>query len=341
MPIHFRRTFKRTELIYKNCFLWSAFQSWATFSKSGHRIQVSWVTIGGNIVAVQWTIIYHFCCPTRLKLELRLLTIRPINSIYYLRHYMGQIRYTMTIFLVLVAPWIGPSGLFPLTVNLKTINHTDSWCDSLEKGSTHRKTGPYTDHKYRNNANISMPQALFEPRRRCSRQWRRFMVYTTQPLIHINIVRFEVSLTNNRRSVRRLLVTVNVHSSPILVTLMMEALSSSVTSVLTRVTWRNIPEDAILHINIVNMWKKLNPQTWILNKRLSKNITSHYLQNEHLRYLGSKTGPENYSWNPRFKNFTRRPTIMIEVFVISLNPSRQMLDLYLETGYDCFVSCPS
>jgi hypothetical protein len=34
--------------------------------------------------------------------------------------------------------------------------------------------------------------------------------------------------------------------SPILVTLMMEAISSSKTSVLTRVTWRNIPEDGIL-----------------------------------------------------------------------------------------------
>jgi hypothetical protein len=48
-------------------------------------------------------------------------------------------------------------------------------------------------------------------------------------------------------NVLRLLVTANIPSSPILVTLMMEAICSSKTSVITRATQRNVPEDCILH----------------------------------------------------------------------------------------------
>jgi hypothetical protein len=49
-------------------------------------------------------------------------------------------------------------------------------------------------------------------------------------------------------SVLRLLVTANVvPSSQTLVTLLMEALHSSETLVLTRAAWHNIPEDGMLH----------------------------------------------------------------------------------------------
>jgi hypothetical protein len=63
-------------------------------------------------------------------------------------------------------------------------------------------------------------------------------------LCHVALVRTDVSeeLSASIRVTRASVVP----SSPILVTLMKEALSSSETSILTRATRHNIPEDTIL-----------------------------------------------------------------------------------------------
>jgi hypothetical protein len=68
-----------------------------------------------------------------------------------------------------------------------------------------------------------------------------------------------------------LAVTSNLHMlrriSPILVTLMMEALSSSETSVLTRAIWRNITEDGILY-NIIRFTEKQNNEIYMPHTQL-------------------------------------------------------------------------
>jgi hypothetical protein len=73
-----------------------------------------------------------------------------------------------------------------------------------------------------------------------------------------------LAVTSNRRMVRRnirwLFTASVVPSSTILVTLMKEALSSSETSVLTRATRPNIPDDTILHSHRRENLKSYLPQ---------------------------------------------------------------------------------
>jgi hypothetical protein len=70
-------------------------------------------------------------------------------------------------------------------------------------------------------------------------------------------------------SVLRLLVTANVvSSSPILVTLMMEAIQSCEATILTGATGRHIPEDDILDSYRRESLKSYTAEDWLTNGAL-------------------------------------------------------------------------
>jgi hypothetical protein len=99
-------------------------------------------------------------------------------------------------------------------------------------------------------------------------------------------------------SMRRLLVTASiVPSSPNLVTLMKEALSSYETSVLTRATRRNIPEDTILHSHRHKNLKSYNfkPVLSLSTQIYCLGFQRH--DNEHLTFEWRYTIFPNTIWN--------------------------------------------
>jgi hypothetical protein len=98
---------------------------------------------------------------------------------------------------------------------------------------------------------------------------------TQRPNYKNRITQFLAEMLRFLRSVHRLLVAASVvPSSLIVVTLMKRALSSSITSVLTRATRRNTPEDTILQTN----YTELSPSGEATGCSVTQHIMKHKAQ---------------------------------------------------------------
>jgi hypothetical protein len=82
------------------------------------------------------------------------------------------------------------------------------------------------------------------------------------------LVKIEFNIFISLKILNNMRHTANVFpNSPILVILMMEALRSSKTPVLTRATWHNIPEDTILYSHRRENLKSYMKKMFLFNSK--------------------------------------------------------------------------